>query len=80
MFVMTLSRKADKLQGYAELDDTETRALAQLVKCIGWSEMRGNAIDDEAALMRSAIEKLQSALTRFPTWVCRCWHVVSRPA
>lgn len=63
MFVMTLSREADRLQGYAELDDAETRALAQLVKRIGWSEMRGNAIDDdEAALMRSAIEKLQSAL------------------
>ncbi|MFL9999200.1 hypothetical protein PQR34_45070 [Paraburkholderia sediminicola] len=63
MFVMTVSREADKLQGYAELDDGETRALAQLVKRIGWSEMRGNAIDDdEAALMRRAIEKLQSAL------------------
>lgn len=31
MFVMTLSREADKRQGYAELDDAETRALAQLV-------------------------------------------------
>ena len=33
IFVMTLSREADKQQ-YAELGDAETRALAQLVKRI----------------------------------------------
>jgi len=49
--------------GDAELTDEEALALAQLVKRIGWSELRDNAVDDEEAYtMRSAVAKLQSVL------------------
>jgi hypothetical protein len=41
----------------------EALALAQLVKRIGWSELRDNAVDDpEAWLMREAVEKVARAL------------------
>lgn len=46
-----------------ELDHKEAVALAQLVKRITWSDLRGCAVDDdEAYLMRDAIGKLQRAL------------------
>lgn len=63
-FTLTVSQEPSAAsRGYADLEDAETWALAQLVKRIGWSEMRGNAVDDdEAALMRSALVKLQAAL------------------
>ncbi|ELZ7237647.1 hypothetical protein ACJ5XM_005005 [Enterobacter hormaechei] len=38
-------------------------ALAQLVKRLSWSVLRGCAVSDEEAwVMKSAIEKLQQAL------------------
>lgn len=47
----------------ASLTDAEAMALAQLVKRIGWSEMRSNAVDDvEAQSMREAISKVRRVL------------------
>jgi hypothetical protein len=47
-----------------EIPDQEALALAQLMKRIGWNEIRGNAIDDdEAYLMRDAIYRLQQGLS-----------------
>ncbi len=46
-----------------ELPDAQALALAQLVKRLGWSEMRQNAVsDDEAYLMKDALRELQKAL------------------
>jgi hypothetical protein len=46
-----------------ELDDRQAEALAQFLKRVGWSEWRGNAVDDdEAAQMRSACERVRQAL------------------
>ena len=45
------------------LDDAQALALAQLVKRIGWSEMRSLAVsDDEAYLMRDAVSEVAKAL------------------
>ncbi|GCZ39466.1 TPA: hypothetical protein ACOEHN_003905 [Enterobacter kobei] len=45
------------------LDENETMALAQFVKRLSWSDLRGCAVnDDEAWVMKSAIDKLQRAL------------------
>lgn len=42
-----------------ELTDHHAQALAQFVKRVGWSEMRGNAVDDgEAYRIREAIDQL----------------------
>lgn len=47
----------------AQLPEDEAWALAQFLKRVGWTEWRGNAIDDdEACTMRSACEKMQRAL------------------
>lgn len=64
VFTLTVSEDPTNFpHGHAELTGAETWALAQFVKRVGWSEMRSNAVDDdEADLMRSAIEKLQAAL------------------
>ncbi|OJM44433.1 hypothetical protein BK294_22040 [Escherichia coli] len=46
-----------------QLDENETMALAQLVKRLSWSDLRGCAVSDEEAwVMKSTIEKLQQAL------------------
>lgn len=46
-----------------ELPGAQALALAQLVKRLGWSEMRKNAVsDDEAYLMKDALGELQKAL------------------
>jgi hypothetical protein len=46
-----------------ELDEIQAEALAQLVKRLGWSEWRSNAVsDEEAAQMRSACDALRQAL------------------
>jgi len=46
-----------------QLDENETMALAQLVKRLSWSDLRGCAVSDEEAwVMKGAIEKLQQAL------------------
>lgn len=46
-----------------DLPDAQALALAQLVKRLGWSEMRQNAVsDDEAYLMKDALRELQKAL------------------
>ena len=46
-----------------ELPDHQALALAQLAKRITWSDMRACAVDDdEAYVMRDAVDKLASAL------------------
>ncbi|WP_055137525.1 DUF7706 family protein [Pseudomonas corrugata] len=51
--------------GYDELTDAQTLALAQFVKRLTWSDMRGRAVDDDEAYeIRDAVGKLQNALTR----------------
>ena len=46
-----------------DLPPLQARALAQLVKRIGWTELRQNAQDDEEAYdMRNAVQELQNAL------------------
>lgn len=46
-----------------ELSQAQALALAQFVKRVGWSEFRTNATDDdEAALIRSAVDVLQKSL------------------
>ncbi len=43
--------------------ENEAWALAQFVKRVGWSEMRGCAVDEaEAYAIRAAIDSLQKAL------------------
>ena len=45
------------------LDENETMALAQFVKRLSWSDLRGSAVSDEEAwVMKSAVDKLQQAL------------------
>jgi len=47
-----------------ELSDAQALALAQLVKRVGWQEVRVNAVDDdEAYLMREALSALQKGLS-----------------
>ena len=46
-----------------ELSDAQALALAQLVKRVGWQEVRSNAVnDDEAYLMKDALASLQRSL------------------
>lgn len=46
-----------------ELSAAQSLALAQFVKRVGWSEFRTNATDDdEAALIRSAVDVQQKSL------------------
>ena len=46
-----------------ELNDELALALAQLVKRIGWTELRQNAVDDdEAYQMRQAVSAVARAL------------------
>jgi hypothetical protein len=46
-----------------ELSDNQAMALAQFVKRVGWSEMRGCAVDDEEAYeIRAALEQLRRSL------------------
>lgn len=47
-----------------ELDDQHAMALAQFVKRVSWNDLRGCAAnDDEAWLMKNAIDKLQHAMS-----------------
>lgn len=46
-----------------ELDDKEALALAQFVKRLTWSDLRGCAVDDdEAYVIKDAVDKLQRAM------------------
>lgn len=46
-----------------QLDDTTAMALAQFVKRVGWSEMRGCAVSEQETYeMRDGIDLLQRAL------------------
>ncbi len=46
-----------------ELSDAQALALAQLVKRVGWQEVRVNAVDDdEAYLMKDVLASLQRSL------------------
>ena len=46
-----------------ELEASQALALSQLVKRIGWAEIRQNAVsDDEAYEMRDALGELQKSL------------------
>jgi hypothetical protein len=50
-------------EGYAELNEGEALALAQLCKRITFSDLRSCSVDDgEAYAMRDAVDKLQAAL------------------
>lgn len=61
----TLTVVTATASGDTELTDAETLALAQLVKRLTWSDMRGCAVDDaEAYVIRDAVGKLQDALAR----------------
>lgn len=47
------------------LTESETSALAQFVKRVGWFEFASNAVDeDEAHLVKQAFDKLQDVLAR----------------
>lgn len=47
------------------LPPLQARALAELVKRLGWTELRQNAKDDEEAYdMRSAVQELQNELAQ----------------
>lgn len=55
------------MKGIEKLDlnvnDEEALALAQFVKRLSWSDLRSCAVsDDEAWLIKHAIDKLQNAL------------------
>ncbi|WP_175772835.1 DUF7706 family protein [Paraburkholderia phenazinium] len=53
----------DASSGVAEMSEVEAMALAQLCKRITFSDMRSCAVDDnEAYVIRDAIDKLQGAL------------------
>ena len=46
-----------------ELTEAQAQALAQLVKRIGWKELRDNSVDeDESYLMRDGVVALQRGL------------------
>ena len=48
-----------------ELSPNQAMALAQFVKRVGWCELQANAVDDdEAYLMRDAIDRLREALAQ----------------
>lgn len=50
-------------EGYSEMSEAEAVALAQLCKRITFSDLRSCSVDnDEAYVMRDAVEKLQAAL------------------
>jgi thiazole synthase ThiGH ThiG subunit len=50
-------------EGYAEMSEAEAVALAQLCKRITFTDLRSCSVDnDEAYVMRDAVEKLQAAL------------------
>ncbi|MBC3774705.1 hypothetical protein HU743_01050 [Pseudomonas sp. SWRI99] len=47
------------------LTEAETSALAHFVKRVGWFEFNSHAInEDEAHLLKQAVDKLQSVLSR----------------
>jgi hypothetical protein len=58
-----VAKGGGEVYGETKLSDAEALALAQLLKRITWTDMRGCAVDDaEASLMRGAVEKIQDAL------------------
>lgn len=57
------SQSAPRSIVHLQLGDAEAWSLAQIVKRVGWSELRANAVDDdEAYAMRDALEQLRQAL------------------
>ena len=63
--VITLTVDNAGQQADAQLSDEETLALAQLLKRLTWSDMRGCAVDDaETYIIRDAVGKVQDALGR----------------
>jgi len=63
--VVTITVGNDGQQADAQLSHEEAMALAQLVKRLTWSDMRGCAVDDaETYAIRDAVDKLQDALGR----------------
>lgn len=58
-----ISITAGERTGYNELTEAQTLALAQLVKRLTWTDIRGCAVDDDEAYeMRDAVGHLQKAL------------------
>lgn len=63
--VVNITVENDGQQADAQLSHEEAMALAQLVKRLTWSDMRGCAVDDaETYAIRDAVGKLQDALGR----------------
>jgi len=63
--VVTLTIDHAGRQADTQLSDEEALALAQLVKRLTWSDLRGCAVDDaETYTIRDAVGKLQDALAR----------------
>lgn len=63
--VVTITVDNAGQQADAQLSHEEAMALAQLVKRLTWSDMRGCAVDDaETYVIRDAVGKLQDALGR----------------
>lgn len=53
----------NKLLINMELSEQEAEALAQMVKRLGWDDMRAKAVsDDEAYLISDAVMRLKQAL------------------
>lgn len=63
--VVTITVDNAGQQADAQLSHEEAMALAQLVKRLTWSDMRGCAVDDaETYVIKDAVGKLQDALGR----------------
>lgn len=63
--VITITVDNAGQQADAQLSHEEAMALAQLVKRLTWSDMRGCAVDDaETYVIKDAVGKLQDALGR----------------
>ncbi|WP_409280218.1 hypothetical protein [Pseudomonas sp. KCJK8751] len=63
--VVTITVDNAGQQADAQLSHEEATALAQLLKRLTWSDLRGCAVDDsEAYVIRDAAGRLQDALGR----------------
>jgi hypothetical protein len=61
--MLTITTRSAAESGYAELNEEEAIALAQLLKRVTVDDLRRNAQDDgEAYAMFAALTKLQTAL------------------
>ncbi|MCP4127376.1 MAG: hypothetical protein GY753_09970 [Gammaproteobacteria bacterium] len=48
-----------------ELSDSEAKGLSQFLKRVGWSEIRGNSVNEkEADMVKNAIYEVQKGLAK----------------